>query len=46
VPVRDEPRAELEQRLAVAIGQRVEDRSPRGRGQGVEDVRDGRTIGK
>jgi hypothetical protein len=33
-----EPRADLEQRLPVSIVQLVEDRSPRGRCQRVEDI--------
>src|SRR6478609_4430398 len=41
-----QPRAELEQRLTVTVVQLVEDRSARGCGQGMEDVRHLRTIGK
>src|SRR3954453_3712866 len=41
-----EPRAELEQRLPVALAQLVEDRSARGIGQGLEDVTHGAMICK
>jgi DeoR/GlpR family transcriptional regulator of sugar metabolism len=41
-----QPRAELEERLTVTVVQLVEDRSARGCGEGVEDVRHDRTIGK
>ncbi|MDA0168199.1 hypothetical protein OJ998_03805 [Solirubrobacter taibaiensis] len=45
-PFRGEPAAQLEERLTAAVAQLVEDGAPGRRGEGVEDVRDGDTIGK
>ena len=41
-----QPRAELEERLTVAVSELVEDRPARGRGESMEDVRHLQTIGK
>src|SRR5690348_14691054 len=44
--VGQQPPAQLEERLTVAVSELVEDRAARGSRQGLEDVRHLRTIGK
>jgi hypothetical protein len=42
----DQPATDLEERLAIALGQLVENRAPGGIGQGLEHVAHGPSIGK